>query len=503
MSDEANAVPSSFPSEPIDLIAIGGGSYVNISWNAPVSSGGSPITNYRIYRDTTSGGETFYIEIGNITYYNDTSVSIGTTYYYKVSAVNIIGEGPMSDEANAKPGNFPSSPIDLSASAGLSYVDLIWGAPASDGGSPIINYKIYRGTTSGGETFLIQIGDVLSYNDTSVINGITYYYKVSAVNTNGEGSLSTEASATPGSVPSAPLDLNTTVGSSFINLTWSTPSSDGGSTILGYYIYRNGTLIGTIAADQRWYNDTAVLTGIPYIYNVSAYNVIGEGLKPSLSATPKTIPSEPRKLQVKEGNSYANLTWDIPLSDGGSEVIGYHIYRNGTLIDTVSADQRWYNDTNVVNGINYTYKVSAYNDVGEGEKPSTSAIPKTTPSEPQNLQDTPGSGYVNLTWDPPSSDGGSEIINYIIYRSEISGEEEFLAEIGNLLYHNDTAVTNGITYYYKVSARNVVGEGSRSNEVNATPFVAGNQIPTCTVYYPKANVTLTDSIDIYGSASDW
>src|SRR5581483_10158931 len=90
----------------------------------------------------------------------------------------------------------PSAPASLTATPGNAQVSLSWSA-AADGGSTVTNYKVYRGTTSGGETLLTTLGSVLSYTDTGVTNGQTYYYKVSAVNSVGEGPKSAEASATP------------------------------------------------------------------------------------------------------------------------------------------------------------------------------------------------------------------------------------------------------------------------------------------------------------------
>ena len=78
---------------------------MNITWNAPSSDGGYIIKYYTIYKTTALTGpylfETFSIE--NISYYNDTDVSNDETYSYKVSAVNVIGEGPLSDEVSATP----------------------------------------------------------------------------------------------------------------------------------------------------------------------------------------------------------------------------------------------------------------------------------------------------------------------------------------------------------------------------------------------------------------
>jgi hypothetical protein len=90
----------------------------------------------------------------------------------------------------------PGAPA-LTATSGNAVVHLTWTAP-SNGGATITNYKIYRGTSSGAETLLTPLGSSpTSFDDTTVTNGTTYYYKVSAVNSVGEGALSTEASAKP------------------------------------------------------------------------------------------------------------------------------------------------------------------------------------------------------------------------------------------------------------------------------------------------------------------
>jgi subtilisin family serine protease len=89
----------------------------------------------------------------------------------------------------------PGAPSLSAAPARGKGVQLTWSTPA-DGGSPITNYRVYRGTTSGGESQLTTLGTVNSYKDTSGTRGQTYYYKVSAVNTMGEGQLSNESPAT-------------------------------------------------------------------------------------------------------------------------------------------------------------------------------------------------------------------------------------------------------------------------------------------------------------------
>ncbi|TET89262.1 MAG: hypothetical protein E3J35_10245 [Methanomassiliicoccales archaeon] len=123
----------------------------------------------------------------------------------------------------------------------------------------------------------------------------------------------------------------------------------------------------------------------------------------------------------------------------------------------------------------------------------------SSPSEPRNLEATPGNGEVTLAWDQPSENGGRSITNYTIYRGDASGEEAFLVQIGKVLTHTDTGLTNGQTYYYEVTATNMLGEGLRSNEANATPE---NQPPTCNVTDPINGAAISGTITVNGTASD-
>jgi fibronectin type 3 domain-containing protein len=128
----------------------------------------------------------------------DTGVANGTTYFYKVAAVNSVGTGPTSLEASATPAaaTVPSAPRNLTAvPAKPRGVALSWTAPAVTGGSAITGYQIYRGTSPGGEAFLVSVGTGTSYKDTSAVGGVTYYYTVVAVNALGAGPPSNEASA--------------------------------------------------------------------------------------------------------------------------------------------------------------------------------------------------------------------------------------------------------------------------------------------------------------------
>ncbi len=92
------------PSEPQNLTAQTPtkGKGVLLKWQAPASNGGSPVTGYKIYRRTATGSSTLLKSVSNVLSYTDSNTRTGTLYYYTVSAVNSIGEGPKSNEAGAK-----------------------------------------------------------------------------------------------------------------------------------------------------------------------------------------------------------------------------------------------------------------------------------------------------------------------------------------------------------------------------------------------------------------
>ena len=184
------------PGSPTGLTATPGNTQVALAWTPPASNGGSPITGYRIYRGTTPGAASLVATIGLVTTYTDLALTNGTTYYYQVAASNVAGVGARSAEVSAKPATVPGRPRSVTATTNPTKgVTLTWIAPLSNGGSAVTGYRIYRSTTSNGQTFLIAVGNVLQYVDTATVAGVRYYYKLTAVNAVGEGPLSSQTSA--------------------------------------------------------------------------------------------------------------------------------------------------------------------------------------------------------------------------------------------------------------------------------------------------------------------
>lgn len=203
-STEVNATPETVPSAPRNVQPISGNDFVYLSWSTPSSTGGIniSITNYTVYRSTTTGGG--YISLGNVSAsnsltYNDTAVSNGETYYYVITANSKVGESPFSTQVSVTPATVPSVPLNIQVKPENGFNYISWSPPASNGGSNITSYDIYRSTTKG--SGYISIGNVsasnnLTYADTSVNNGVTYYYTIIAVSSVGDSGSSATVSST-------------------------------------------------------------------------------------------------------------------------------------------------------------------------------------------------------------------------------------------------------------------------------------------------------------------
>ncbi len=192
------------PGAPSGLVAKAGNGQVALSW-APPGTGTPPFT-YSVYESTTSATAGFsLVKSGSgltSASFTATGLTNGTTYYFKVTATNSLGEGSASGVASATPAagpTVPGAPTGLAASTSFRSIFLSWKAPASNGGSAITSYVVFRATSSGKET---QYGTVsctsasCTARDTGATSSTTtYYYEVAAANVAGTGPRSNEASA--------------------------------------------------------------------------------------------------------------------------------------------------------------------------------------------------------------------------------------------------------------------------------------------------------------------
>ena len=182
--------PPTVPDPPTNLTATGGTAQVALQWG---SSAGA--TSYNVYRGTAPGGEgsTPVVTGVSATTYTDTLVTNGITYYYKVTAVNNVGESGFSNEASATPTApppIPAAPTNLTAAGGYRSITLQW--TGSDGAT---SYRVKRSSTPGGPYTVIATTTATSYVNTGLPKRRTYYYVVSALNASGESPNSNQAGA--------------------------------------------------------------------------------------------------------------------------------------------------------------------------------------------------------------------------------------------------------------------------------------------------------------------
>jgi hypothetical protein len=185
---------------------------------------------------------------------------------------------------------------------------------------------------------------------------------------------------------------------------------------------------------------------------------------PELPSAPQNLRAEPN---LAEG---VGLTWSPPISSGSGHVTNYRIYRSSdgfvwaplvTIGNVLS-----YTDTSVPAGATFGYTVSAISVYGEGPQSDLVVAQRARlPGAPFGVTAVAGKSGIAVSWTAPM-DGGSPITGYRVYRGTVAGGETFLVDLpANALGFTDTNVTHKITYYYRVSAVTIVGEGQQSREV--------------------------------------
>jgi fibronectin type 3 domain-containing protein len=173
---------------PSSLTATGAAGQVTLDWTAVSSARG-----YTVYWDNATGVSSSSTAITSAITdnYTHSDLDNGTTYYYKVAAIDSAGTvGALSSEVNAAT-PLPA-PNNLSASGANNTVTLTWNSV-----SGATSYTLYWDNVSGIDSSDTAITPITNdnYTHSNMDNGSTYYYKVAAVNSSGTGTLSYVASA--------------------------------------------------------------------------------------------------------------------------------------------------------------------------------------------------------------------------------------------------------------------------------------------------------------------
>ncbi|MHA2355944.1 MAG: SBBP repeat-containing protein [Candidatus Thorarchaeota archaeon] len=282
------------PDQPVNLSAIESvDRNVILLWEEPAHDGNSEVTSYRVYRNTTDGD--FDIMLGSTTYeyFVDTGALPDTTYHYIVTAVNSYGESFASNEVNitmVTPTYRPDAPFSLNAIVEEDHVLLNWSAPLFDGGSSISVYHVYRRTFDDAYSELTSVASTF-FNDTDTIEGVLYYYKVTAENVVGESEASSEVTAmvpdTTSPTINHPSDIEYTEGEIGHSIIWMPADTNPAS----FYIARNGITVisGAWLGDDITLNVDLLPEGI-YSFNCTVMDEAGNAVSDVVMVTVAALP---------------------------------------------------------------------------------------------------------------------------------------------------------------------------------------------------------------------
>ena len=317
-----------------------------LTWNAVYGA-----TSYRIYRSTSKGSGYSLLGTTTATSYTNTGAKAGTTYYYRVKAVNDAGLSPYSNVVSGKVKSVtpkPAAPVvKIGHSATSGKPMLTWNAV-----SGATSYKVYRATSQKGTYSLLGTVTTTSYTNTGAKAGTTYWYKVKAVNSAGESAYSNTVS---GKTTVTTLTMGHSASSGKPQLTWKAVSGAA-----SYRVYRatakNGAYSVINTTKALTYTNVGAALGTTYYYKVEALNAAGKSMGFSAIVEGKVAPVLAVGYSSVSGKP--QLTWKaVP---GATE---YQVYRSTqrnsgyTKINTTTATS--YVNTGAKANTTYYYKIVA------------------------------------------------------------------------------------------------------------------------------------------------
>jgi hypothetical protein len=193
-----------------------------------------------------------------------------------------------------------------------------------------------------------------------------------------------------------------------------------------------------------------------------------------------TAPSAPTGLVATASNGSVGLSWSAG-SNGGSAITDYLVeysadgstwstFADGTSSNTSATV------TGLTNGTAYSFRVSAINSVNTGVASSVVSATPNVPPTPTGLTATPGNASVTLSW-TAGTYGGPEVTDYVIqYSTDESTWLTFTDGTSAATSATVSGLTNGTTYFFRVSAANSLGTSTASSTVSTIPVAPPAQV---------------------------
>jgi len=444
-------------------------SEIDLAWtlNAPNASA--------IEVDRSTDGINWVMETnslpGGATSYSDTTgLAEATHYYYRVAA--IWSAGPSAFTSTADAWTLANAPSALSASSnGSNEVDLSW----TNNSAVATQFQIER-SDDGTNFYTLDTATGTTYSDTFADDGSTYWYRVEALNDNGDPSAPSTASSTSTAL-AAPSELTATaVSASEIDLAW----SDDSVTATGYEVDRStdgvnfARLAPNLPADATSYSDTGLDAGSHFYYHVISV-AGGQVSNPSNKADDTTAPPAPGSNWVSTTSSSVTVNWD-PAQGASSYEVDRSV--NGGWVDVADitdGSTTSFTDTGLLADTSFSYQIIAKNKAGqaspEGVSATTSADKPAAPSNLQAIVLSPTS--VELIW----TNNATNEQGFRIDKSDDSGFSwTNLGGTGpGTTNYIDSGLTPGQTRNYEVVAYNSAGDSGADGDSASLSITAPNR----------------------------
>jgi hypothetical protein len=483
----SDTFPAYVPGAPATISATAGNAQATVSWTAPTSDGGAPVSGYQVQYSTTAGGS--YIDAqggcapattGSSTALTCTASGLtnGTTYYFKVAAINSAGPGSYTSPASVTPtaATVPGAPATISATPGNAQAIVSWTAPTSDGGAAVSGYQVQYSSSTGGSYIDAQGGcapattgssTALTCTASGLTNGTTYYFKVAAINSAGTGTYTSPASATPVTVPGAPTSVSATAGNAQATVTWTAPSNTGGSAITGYSVTgAPGGSCTTTGATSCVV--TGLTNGTAYTFQVVATNAQGTGAAASSNTVTPEAALAPAIFAVSP--STGPQAGGTAVTITGSNLTG----ASQVLFGQTPATSVTVNSANQITAVSPAHAggavdITVVTPAGQDvlELSYTYDAPPAVPGTPIPAA---GDRQVNVSW-PQVLTGGGDPVSYTVTASP-GGQTCSVPFPGQAYPYAScvvTGLTNGTAYTFRVQATNALGNATSGSSVPATP----------------------------------
>ena len=450
-----------------------------LKWNAVTGA-----AKYEVYRARSKDGD--YIKYSTVTgtsYTNTSYIENGNTYYYKVRALKSDGTaGAWSSIVSVTYKQTLSAPAVTGGNDAQGRPTLKWNAV-----SGAAKYEVYRARSKDGTYTKYSTTTGTAYTNSSYLtSGATYYYKVRALDANGNaGPYSAVVSVTCRLKLTAPTVTGSTDSQGRPTLKWNAVTGAA-----KYEVYRarskDGDYIKYSTVTGTSYTNTSYIeNGNTYYYKVRALGSDGTAGPDStpVSVTYKAPFGAPLVTGSKDSQGRPALKWD-KVTDAAK----YEVYRarskDGTysLMSTQSATG-YTNTSYLANGTTYYYKVRALKANGTASAYSSvvtityGTVP--TPAAPAMRSAKADSAGITVSWDTAAN-----AVTYNVYRTADAGSSwtQVASSVKGTSY-KDTTVQKGVKYGYKV--RGVAADGKTLGPMSSTGVTAKVTAASTTPDYVK------------------